>query len=110
MQDHTDDIASHHACPPWCGRDHSPGPHPDDQHHASLPRSVALVTGASVLEPDDLAVAGIVIVRLFRRTHGDVTWVEVVCEEDRDVRMVTTLESARRLLTVLHELLSGARD
>lgn len=109
MQNHTDDAAARHACPPWCGRDHLPGLHHDDQHHASRPRRVAVVTGEPVLDPDDLAVADAVVARLFRRTHSDLTWVEVVSEEGRDVRMVITLDSARRLLAVLHELLSTAR-
>ena len=57
---------------------------------------------------DDLAVADAVVARLFRRTSSDQTWLEVVSEEGRDVRMVATLDSAGRLLTVLHDLLSNA--
>jgi hypothetical protein len=110
MQDHTDDAAATRACPPWCGRDHRPGLHPDDQHHASLPRRVPLVTGRPVLDPDDLAVSGAVVARLVRRTQSDVTWLEVVSEEGRDLRMVTTLDSARRLLAVLRELVSAASE
>lgn len=109
MQDHTDETAALDSCPPWCGREHLPGLHPDDQHHASRPRRVALVTGHPVLDPDDLAVAGAVVARLFRRTHSDLTWVEVVSEEGRDIRLVATLDSAHRLLAVLQELLSSAR-
>jgi hypothetical protein len=116
MQDHTDDTddtddiddtATSHACPPWCGRDHRPGMHPDDQHHASPARRVAVVTGDPLLDPDDLADAGAVVARLFRRTHSELTWLEVVSEEGREVRLVATLDSARRLLGVLQDLLSG---
>jgi hypothetical protein len=82
--------------------------HPDDQHHASRPRRVAVVTGDPALDADDLAVAGAVVARLFRRTDSDLTWLEIVSEEGRDVRMVTTLDSARRLLAAVHELLSSA--
>jgi hypothetical protein len=106
MQDHADDDNATHACPPWCGRDHRPGLHPDDQHHASAPRRVPLVTGNPALDRDDLAVADAVIVRLLRPTDSAVTWLEVVSEEGRRVRLVSTLDSARRLLAVLHELLS----
>jgi hypothetical protein len=110
MQDHTDDTTSSHACPPWCGRDHASGLHPDDQHHASRPRRIALVTGHPALDPDDLAEPGAVVARLVRRTHSDLTWLEVVSEEGRDLRMVTTLDSARRLLAVLCELVSAASE
>jgi hypothetical protein len=108
MQDHTDDTAARHSCPPWCERDHLPGLHPDDRHHASPSRRVVLVTGDPVLDPDDLAVADAVVARLFRRTHSELTWLEVVSEEGRDVRIVTTLDSARRLLAILDELVSTA--
>jgi hypothetical protein len=107
MQDHTDTTA-HHSCPPWCGRDHQPGLHPDDQHHASRSRRVALVTGHPVVDRDDDAVADAVVARLFRRTHSELTWLEVVSEEGHDIRVVATLDSARRLLTVLQELVSAA--
>jgi hypothetical protein len=108
MHDQTDDAATSHSCPPWCGRDHLPGLHPDDQHHASRARRVPVVTGDPALDPDDLAVAEAVVVRLVRRTDSDLTWLEVVSEEGRDVRMVIALESARRLIAVLLELVSGA--
>ena len=108
MTDHEVDEAARRACPPWCRRDHLPGVHPDDQHHASPPRRVAVVSGRPALEPDELAVASAVVARLVRRTHSDLTWVEVVTEEGRDVRMVLTLESARRLLAVLQELVAAA--
>lgn len=110
MQDHTDDTAAAAACPPWCDRDHRPGLHPDDQHHASRPRRVPLITGHPVLDPDELAVPGAVVARLVRRTQSDLTWLEIVSEEGRDLRLVTTLDSARRLLTVLRELLSAASE
>jgi hypothetical protein len=108
MQDHADDTEARHPCPPWCTREHAPGLHPDDQHHTSPPRRVALVTGDPALNPDDLAVAGAAVARLVRRTQSDQTWLEVVSEEGRDVRMVATLDSARRLLDVLQELVSTA--
>jgi hypothetical protein len=112
MQDHTDDTTHRDAepdpCPSWCGRDHRPGLHPDDQHHVSPPRRVVLVTGNPTLEPDDEAVGGAVVARLVRRTRSDQTWLEVVSEEDRDLRLVATLGSVRRLLAVLHDLVSAA--
>jgi hypothetical protein len=108
MQHHADDNNATHGCPPWCRRDHRPGLHPDDQHHASASRRVPLVTGNPALDRDDLAVADAVIVRLLRPTHSDVTWLEVVSEEGRSVRLISTVDSARRLLTVLHELVSDA--
>jgi hypothetical protein len=104
MHDHTDDTVARRECPPWCRRSHRPGVHADDQHHVSRARRIAVVTGDPALDPDDLAVAGAVVARLIRRTHSDLTWVEVVSEEGRDVRMVLTLDSARRLLAVLQEL------
>jgi hypothetical protein len=108
MQDHTDESDARSACPPWCAREHRPGLHPDDQHHASRSRRVALVTGDPVLDPDDLAVPDAVVARLVRRTHSQLTWLEVVSEEGRDIRMVATLDSAHRLLAVLHDLLTTA--
>jgi hypothetical protein len=105
MQHQTDETAAGRRCPPWCARDHATGLHPDDQHHASRPRRLALATGAPALDPDDLAEATTVVARLVRRTHSDLTWLEVVSEEGREVRMITTRDSARRLLAVLQELL-----
>ena len=108
MQDHADDNNATRGCPPWCGRDHRPGLHPDDQHHASTSRRVPMVIGNPAIDRDDLAVTDAVIVRLLRPTHSDLTWLEVVSEEGRRVRLISTLDSARRLLTVLHELVSDA--
>jgi hypothetical protein len=108
MQGHTDDTAARDGCPPWCEREHRPGLHPDDQHHASRPRRVPLITGRPGLDPDDLAAPDAVVARLVRRIHSDLTWLEVVGEEGRDLRMVATLDSARRLIAVLRELVSAA--
>jgi hypothetical protein len=107
MQDHNEETARR-ACPPWCRRDHEPGLHPDDQHHASGPRRVPVVAGDPALDPDDLAEPDAVVARLVRRTHSDLTWLEVRSEEGGDVRLVTTLESARRLLSVLQRLIVEA--
>jgi len=106
MHDHTDDTSAGHECPSWCHRSHRPGVHADDQHHVSGPRRIAVLTGDPALDSDDLAVAGAVVARLIRRTSSDLTWIEVVSEEGRDVRMVVTLDSARRLLAVLLELVA----
>ena len=108
MQDHTDDDAVRRSCPPWCRRDHRPGLHPDDQHHAGPASRVAVVTGQPALHPDAHADTGAVVARLVRRTHSDQTWLEVVSEEGRAVRLVVTLDSARRLLATLHEVVSAA--
>jgi hypothetical protein len=69
-----------------------------------------MVVGEPTLEPDDLAVPDAVVARLVRRTHSDLTWLEVRSEEGRDVRLVATLESARRLLAVLQRLVVEAPD
>jgi KaiC/GvpD/RAD55 family RecA-like ATPase len=69
-----------------------------------------MVAGQPAIEPDDLAVPDAVVVRLVRRTHSDLTWLEVRSEEGRGVRLVTTLESARRLLAVLQRLVVEAAD
>jgi hypothetical protein len=108
MHDQTDETGAHDACPTWCRRAHADDLPADDQHHASAPRRVVLVTGAPTLDPDDLADATPVIVRLVRRTHSELTWLEVVSEEGHGVRLVATLDTARPLLAVLRELLSLA--
>jgi hypothetical protein len=108
MQDHTDDTTAPRACPAWCVRDHKPGLHPDDQHHTSRAHRVVVVAGAPPLEPDELALPDAVVVRLVRRTRSDLTWLEVVSEEGRDARLVTTVESATRLLDVVRRLLADA--
>jgi hypothetical protein len=108
MQGHTDDAEAHRRCPPWCARDHRPGLHAEDQHHAGRSRRVAVVTGNPALDGEDLATAGAVLARLVRRTDSEVTWLEVVSEEGRDVRMVVTSESAQRLIGVLQEVVSEA--
>jgi hypothetical protein len=109
MHDQIDDATSR-GCPPWCRRVHLAGLHPEDQHHASRPRRVALVTGTPALDPDDLAVATAVVARLVRRTQSELTWLEIVSEEGRDLRMVVTIDSARLLLAVLQDLLSLGRS
>ena len=106
MHDHTDDTEAGQECPPWCRRSHLPGVHAEDQHHVSRPRRIAVVTGDPAIDSDELAVAGAVVARLIRRTHSDLTWLEVVSEEGHDVRMVLTVETARRLLAVLQELVA----
>jgi hypothetical protein len=110
MQEHTGRTAALRGCPPWCARDHESGTHPDDQHHASVRLRVPVVAGHPAIEPDDLAAPDAVVVRLLRRTHSDLTWLEVRSEEGPGVRLVTTLESARRLLAVLHRLVVEDTD
>jgi hypothetical protein len=61
-----------------------------------------------MLEPDDRAHPVSVAARLVRRVGSDVTWLEVVSEEGREVRLVVTTESARRLVAVVSRLLSPA--
>jgi hypothetical protein len=107
MRDQTDEIGKADQCPAWCRRTHVVGQPADDQHHASTPRRVALVTGTPTLDSDELAVATAAIVR---RTHSDLTWMEVVSEEGRSVRLVVTLDSARPLLAILRELLALASE
>jgi hypothetical protein len=107
MQDHTDETAPR-ACPDWCRRDHRAEQHPDDQHHVGRPMRVAVVTGAPTLDPDHLAAADAVVARLVRRSHSDLTWLEVRSEEGEAVRLVATLETARRLVTVLQGLVVEA--
>ncbi len=108
MHDQTDDTPASRTCPAWCRSTHVAGLPADDQHHASGSRRVALVTGAPTLDPDELALATAVLVRLVRRTDSDQTWLEVVSEEGRDVRLVATLDSAHRLVPILRELLALA--
>jgi hypothetical protein len=110
MQNHTEDARSSHACPAWCRRSHRPGAHPDDQHHTSRPRHAVLLTGDPVFDPDDLTTASAVVGRLVRRTHSDQTWVEILSEEGRDVRLVVTVDSARRLMSLLGQLVATADD
>jgi hypothetical protein len=107
MHDQTDD-ARGHPCPAWCRGTHPPGAHPDDQHHASLPRHSVVLTGDPTLEPDDHTGASGVVGRLVRRINSEQTWVEILSEEGRDVRLVVPLDSARRVRTLLEELLATA--
>lgn len=96
------------ACPAWCRTTHAAGLHPEDQHHRSDVRHVALIAGNPLLEPDDLAVGCIAIARLVRRTDAEQTWVELVSDEGDEIRLVVTLESALRLRGALGELLATA--
>ena len=109
MRDHAEAEAGP-SCPAWCRRAHVAELHPDDQHHASSVRRAAVVAGDPLLEADDLATPCSVVARLLRRTDSDQTWVEMVSEEGREVRMVVTLESAQRLRAVLGHLLAIAVD
>jgi hypothetical protein len=104
MPNHIDDTGERSACPDWCCSSHSPTLHVDDRHHHSRPRRVVVITGAPTLEPDDDAHPAAVIARLVRRVDSDLTWLEVLAEEGRDVRLVLTIDSGRRLLAVLHTL------
>jgi hypothetical protein len=107
MREH-EDVEPRPDCPGWCRRDHAAPSHPDDQHHHSDVRRAVTVVGRPLLEPDDLAAPCVVLARLLRRTDSEQTWVELVSEEGREVRMVVTLESARRLQVVLGHLLDIA--
>ena len=69
-----------------------------------------VVAGDPALDPDHLAVPEAVVARLVRRTHSDLTWLEVRSEESRDVRLVITVDSARRLLPALQRLVTEAFD
>jgi hypothetical protein len=60
------------------------------------------------LEPDEDARAVSVVVRLVRRLHSELTWVEVLAEESREVRLILTVESARRLVGAVEALLAEA--
>jgi len=108
MQKHTDDTGVRHTCPTWCCRSHRPGTHPDDEHHASLPRHSVVLTGDPMLQPDDLTAASAIVGRLTRRTDSELTWLEVLSEEGRDVRLVVTVDSAHRLCALLQDLLLAA--
>jgi len=96
-------------CPPWCRRSHEEQRHPEDRHHQSEARHASVVTGHPTLEPDDLATAATVVGRLVRRTDSAQTWVELVSEEGRLIRLVVTLGSAQRLHALLGELLGRAQ-
>jgi hypothetical protein len=109
MRDHAEAEAES-PCPVWCHRAHAAELHPDDQHHASAVRRAAVVAGDPLLDVDDLAAPCSVVARLLRRTDSEQTWVEMVSEEGREVRMVVTLESAQRLRAVLGHLLATAVD
>src|SRR5690349_15455363 len=109
MRDHAE-AEARPSCPTWCRRAHVDTLHPDDQHHASAVRRAAVVAGDPLLEVDDLAAPCSVVARLLRRTDSDQTWVELVSEEGREVRMVVTLESAHRLRAILGHLLTIAGD
>jgi hypothetical protein len=108
MQDRTDDAEASHTCPGWCRRPHPPGAHPEDGHHASTPRHAVVLTGDPMLEPDDRATASAIVGRLARRADSGLTWLEVLSEEGRDVRLVVTVDSAHRLCALLEELLGMA--
>jgi len=99
---------SRDPCPSWCRRAHAVDDHPDDRHHQSRVRLVAVVTGHPTLETDDRALPVVVAVRLVRRVDSALTWVEIVSEEGSSVRMVLTAESARHLLTAVGRLLRRA--
>jgi len=109
MRDH-EDAERRPVCPAWCRRLHDDELHPDDRHHAGAARRAAVVVGNPLLEADDRAAPCSVVARLLCRTDSHQTWVEMVSEEGREVRMVVTLESARRLCSVLGELLTTAAD
>jgi hypothetical protein len=96
------------ACPLWCRRDHTEGDHPEDRHHQSPARLVAVVTGQPMLDPDDQARPVSAVIRLVRRQGSETTWLELVSEEGPEVRLVVTTESARRLVRDVQRLLSTA--
>lgn len=109
MHDH-EELEPRPQCPAWCRRTHDARLHPDDQHHQSAVRRVAVVTGHPTLEAADLAVPCSVVGRLVRRTDSEQTWVELLSEEGREIRVIVTLESASRLAAVLGGLLVAAEQ
>jgi hypothetical protein len=97
-------------CPSWCRRGHVVDDQPDDRHHQSRAHLVALVSGRPTLDPDERAEPVSAVVRLVRRVGSEVTWLEVLSEEGDQVRMVLTVESARRLVGVAGALLDRVRS
>jgi len=109
MDHHTAAIPSEHdACPRWCRRAHVAHDHPEDRHHQGRAVLVAAVTGHPTLEPDEDARAVSVAARLVRRTDSELTWIEILAEESHEVRLVVTVESARRLVAAAQSLLTAA--
>jgi hypothetical protein len=74
--------------------------------HQSPPHYAALVMSPRSDDPYAPIVAGSVVGRLVQRLDSTEPWVEVTGEEDREVRIAITTESARRLVTVLDGLLA----
>jgi hypothetical protein len=101
-----DEPSAPSTCPAWCRRRHAPDDHPGDRLHQSPPEYAALVTSPRSDEPYAATVAVSAVGRLVQRIGSREVWVEVTGEEGREVRIVVTTESARRLLTVLEALLA----
>ncbi|MFT4286364.1 DUF6907 domain-containing protein [Nocardioides sp.] len=87
------------ACPAWCAREHREADHPEDRYHQSEPAIVPVIASLAPLvpvpasfEPADL------VVRRCRYVADAVEWLAVETLEAAHLRLVLTLESARRLV------------
>jgi hypothetical protein len=109
-EDRHDESSTPDACPAWCARQHMPGDHPEDRLHQSPPRYTVVVASPGSPDPYAAAVTSPMVGRLVQRTDSPEIWVEVVGEEGgvegAAVRIAVTTGSARRLVTMLDELLA----
>src|SRR4051812_3821563 len=95
------------ACPPWCRRDHHSGDPAEDRLHQSDPAFVAVVHGDPRFAPDEGVRPDAVVLRLAQRHDSAAVWLEAASEEGSALRLLLSVESARRLADAMTTLLAA---
>ena len=89
-------------CPPWCTRGHEEDDHPEDRYHCSEPSYVAAIITAIDTVPLTTSMTGLDLTVRRGRYAEDVTeWVSIEPVNQREPRLVLTIDSAARLDTAL---------
>lgn len=94
-------------CPSWCSREHDQRDHPEDRYHQSEPCVVPGVVATGHTIPVTESLEGLDLVTWMGRYVGDsVDWMVIEPIEQREPRLVVSVETARSLVQRLSEQLS----
>ena len=86
-------------CPAWCARAHHEDDHPEDHYHQSEASFVPVIASRRTAVPVTSTFEAVdMLVRICRYDGDVVTWLAIEPLEQRQPRLVLTVESARLLV------------